>query len=151
ISTAVLKIASAMALLTRLSRILENALRAEVAELADALDSGSSARKGVRVQIPPSAPPALAPARGKQKPAIRQDLSPLITRMLSLLLTPKMQAPLRCENFPRLMISGKSMRAGSGSSNCNDHRSSHSGFRQSRYCRPQVNTRFSAVNERSTS
>src|SRR4029077_12427854 len=31
-------------------------LRAEVAELADALDSGSSARKGVGVQIPPSAP-----------------------------------------------------------------------------------------------
>jgi hypothetical protein len=30
---------------------------AEVAELADALDSGSSARKGVRVQIPASAPP----------------------------------------------------------------------------------------------
>src|SRR5205814_6780119 len=30
--------------------------RAEVAELADALDSGSSARKGVGVQIPPSAP-----------------------------------------------------------------------------------------------
>jgi hypothetical protein len=29
---------------------------AEVAELADALDSESSARKGVRVQIPPSAP-----------------------------------------------------------------------------------------------
>jgi hypothetical protein len=29
---------------------------AEVAELADALDSGSSARKGVRVQIPASAP-----------------------------------------------------------------------------------------------
>ena len=29
---------------------------AEVAELADALDSGSSARKGVGVQIPPSAP-----------------------------------------------------------------------------------------------
>jgi len=27
-----------------------------VAELADALDSGSSARKGVRVQIPASAP-----------------------------------------------------------------------------------------------
>src|SRR5690242_13642769 len=30
--------------------------QAEVAELADALDSGSSARKGVRVQIPASAP-----------------------------------------------------------------------------------------------
>ena len=30
--------------------------RAEVAELADALDSGSSARKGVGVQVPPSAP-----------------------------------------------------------------------------------------------
>ena len=75
-----------MALLTRQSRIFENVFRAEVAELADALDSESSARKGVRVQIPPSAPPALAPARGKQKPAIRQDLSPLITRMLSLLL-----------------------------------------------------------------
>ena len=29
---------------------------AEVAELADALDSGSSARKGVGVQVPPSAP-----------------------------------------------------------------------------------------------
>ena len=27
-----------------------------MAKLADALDSGSSARKGVRVQIPPSAP-----------------------------------------------------------------------------------------------
>ena len=31
-------------------------LYAEVAKLADALDSGSSARKGVRVQIPASAP-----------------------------------------------------------------------------------------------
>jgi hypothetical protein len=30
-----------------------------VAKLADALDSGSSARKGVRVQIPASAPPSL--------------------------------------------------------------------------------------------
>ncbi len=30
--------------------------RAEVAELADALDSGSSARKGMGVQVPPSAP-----------------------------------------------------------------------------------------------
>ncbi|CUS33843.1 hypothetical protein COMA2_140105 [Candidatus Nitrospira nitrificans] len=34
-----------------------SSLYAEVAELADALDSGSSARKGVRVQIPASAPP----------------------------------------------------------------------------------------------
>ena len=33
-----------------------SSLYAEVAELADALDSGSSARKGVRVQIPASAP-----------------------------------------------------------------------------------------------
>ena len=33
-----------------------NKLGAEVAELADALDSGSSARKGVGVQVPPSAP-----------------------------------------------------------------------------------------------
>lgn len=33
-----------------------SSLDAEVAELADALDSGSSARKGVRVQIPASAP-----------------------------------------------------------------------------------------------
>ena len=33
-----------------------SSLFAEVAELADALDSGSSARKGVRVQIPASAP-----------------------------------------------------------------------------------------------
>jgi hypothetical protein len=31
-------------------------LVAEVAELADALGSGSSGRKAVRVQIPPSAP-----------------------------------------------------------------------------------------------
>ena len=40
-----------------------SSLYAEVAKLADALDSGSSARKGVRVQIPPSAPhqPVLAP------------------------------------------------------------------------------------------
>src|SRR5438067_8703692 len=37
-------------------RIVRARLRAEVAELADALDSGSSARKGVGVQIPPSAP-----------------------------------------------------------------------------------------------
>jgi hypothetical protein len=36
------------------------ALQAEVAELADALDSGSSARKGVRVQIPASAPTILS-------------------------------------------------------------------------------------------
>ncbi len=34
-----------------------SSLYAEVAKLADALDSGSSARKGVRVQIPASAPP----------------------------------------------------------------------------------------------
>ncbi len=34
-----------------------SSLHAEVAKLADALDSGSSARKGVRVQIPASAPP----------------------------------------------------------------------------------------------
>src|SRR5688572_26320698 len=32
------------------------ALRAEVAELADAHDSGSCARKGVGVRVPPSAP-----------------------------------------------------------------------------------------------
>jgi hypothetical protein len=31
-------------------------VNAEVAELADALGSGSSGRKAVRVQIPPSAP-----------------------------------------------------------------------------------------------
>ena len=36
---------------------MQRAPNAEVAELADALDSGSSARKGVRVQIPASAPP----------------------------------------------------------------------------------------------
>jgi hypothetical protein len=30
--------------------------QAEVAELADALGSGLSSRKGVRVQVPPSAP-----------------------------------------------------------------------------------------------
>ena len=30
--------------------------QAEVAELVDALDSGSSVRKGVGVRIPPSAP-----------------------------------------------------------------------------------------------
>ena len=47
------------ACLTRTSLIQDNPLPprcAEVAKLADALDSGSSARKGVRVQIPPSAP-----------------------------------------------------------------------------------------------
>ena len=47
------------ACLTGTSRIQDNPLPprcAEVAKLADALDSGSSARKGVRVQIPPSAP-----------------------------------------------------------------------------------------------
>ena len=40
-----------------------SSLYAEVAKLADALDSGSSARKGVRVQIPASAPhqPVFAP------------------------------------------------------------------------------------------
>ncbi len=50
------------ACLTGTSRIQDNPLPprcAEVAKLADALDSGSSARKGVRVQIPPSAPPFL--------------------------------------------------------------------------------------------
>ena len=36
--------------------LFQHPTRAEVAELADALDSGSSARKGVRVQIPASAP-----------------------------------------------------------------------------------------------
>lgn len=56
------------ACLTRTGRIQDNPIfenpvqlckteHAEVAELADALDSGSSARKGVRVQIPASAPP----------------------------------------------------------------------------------------------
>jgi hypothetical protein len=35
---------------------MNDALDAEVAELADALDSGSSARKGVGVRVPPSAP-----------------------------------------------------------------------------------------------
>ena len=47
------------ACLTGTSLIQDNPLPprcAEVAKLADALDSGSSARKGVRVQIPPSAP-----------------------------------------------------------------------------------------------
>ena len=34
---------------------------AKVVELADSLDSGSSARKGVRVQIPPFAPYNKAP------------------------------------------------------------------------------------------
>ena len=33
-----------------------NKLGAEVAELADALDSGSSGRKAMGVQVPPSAP-----------------------------------------------------------------------------------------------
>ena len=45
--------------LTELQTIQDNPALifcAEVAKLADALDSGSSARKGVRVQIPPSAP-----------------------------------------------------------------------------------------------
>ncbi len=37
-----------------------SSLYAEVAKLADALDSGSSARKGVRVQIPASAPHLLS-------------------------------------------------------------------------------------------
>jgi hypothetical protein len=36
--------------------IMTHAFRAEVAELADALDSGSSARKGVGVRVPASAP-----------------------------------------------------------------------------------------------
>src|SRR5882724_9816724 len=36
--------------------IMNDALRAEVAELADAHDSGSCARKGVGVRVPPSAP-----------------------------------------------------------------------------------------------
>jgi hypothetical protein len=40
---------------------------AEVAELADALDSGSSARKGVGVQIPPSAP-SILPSSQSAKP-----------------------------------------------------------------------------------
>jgi hypothetical protein len=50
--------------LTETSRIQDNPLApryAEVAKLADALDSGSSARKGVRVQIPPSAPTMISP------------------------------------------------------------------------------------------
>jgi hypothetical protein len=34
---------------------------AEVAELVDALDSGSSGRKAVGVQVPSSAPPSLSP------------------------------------------------------------------------------------------
>ena len=41
-----------------------NRFGAEVAELADALDSGSSARKGVGVQVPPSAPMILRDLAG---------------------------------------------------------------------------------------
>ena len=36
---------------------MPNFLQAEVAELVDALDSGSSVRKDVRVRVSPSAPP----------------------------------------------------------------------------------------------
>ena len=46
---------------------------AEVAELADALDSGSSALTGVRVQIPASAPPV----------SMCQDFSDLTTSRLT--------------------------------------------------------------------
>ncbi len=45
--------------------------RAEVAELADALDSGSSALRGVRVQIPPSAPIAYLPSKPSLAPFAR--------------------------------------------------------------------------------
>jgi len=65
-----------------------------------------------------------------------------------MLLTPKMQAPLRCESFPTFMVSGKNMRAGLEESD--DHRSSHSGFRQSRDRPPQANTWVGAFDERST-
>ncbi len=45
---------------------------AEVAELADALDSGSSARKGVGVQVPPSAPISLYSfLQVSQRPSVR--------------------------------------------------------------------------------
>src|SRR5688572_3255931 len=50
--------------------------RAEVAELADALDSGSSARKGVQVQILSSAPPSSSLASRRQEPP--QLLEPLV-------------------------------------------------------------------------
>src|SRR2546422_5893626 len=56
---------------------MNDAARAEVAELADAHDSGSCARKGVGVRVPPSAPkkiselgqrPSLADARDGIRP-----------------------------------------------------------------------------------
>src|SRR5882724_11835489 len=40
---------------------MTHAFRAQVAELADALDSGSSARKGVGVRVPASAPKLIYP------------------------------------------------------------------------------------------
>ncbi len=41
-------------------------VRAEVAELVDALASGASARKGVWVQIPSSVPPSVQDPAGAQ-------------------------------------------------------------------------------------
>ncbi|CUQ65978.1 protein of unknown function [Candidatus Nitrospira inopinata] len=45
-------------------------MNAEVAELADALDSGSSALTGVRVQIPASAPTQLLCRAGEASPQV---------------------------------------------------------------------------------
>src|SRR5207302_8270225 len=49
--------------------------QAEVAELADALDSGSSARKGVGVRVPASAPSLLSSCRDAPLDAVRRSRS----------------------------------------------------------------------------
>jgi hypothetical protein len=62
---------------------MNDALDAEVAELADALDSGSSARKGVGVRVPPSAPSSylvitLLPPPERQRAAHHLPLAGLV-------------------------------------------------------------------------
>src|SRR5882724_4076261 len=56
---------------------MNDALRAEVAELADAHDSGSCARKGVGVRVPPSAPPVPGGSRRRRVCAIRLLMGPV--------------------------------------------------------------------------
>src|SRR5688572_33137863 len=56
---------------------------AEVAELADALGSGSSARKGVGVQIPPSAPCVTPMGFGVGFPPRHFAFSPASTRAIT--------------------------------------------------------------------
>src|SRR5215475_16114267 len=61
-------------------RKMKSLSRAEVAELADAHDSGSCARKGVGVRVPPSAPATYGPATPPSY-LMRRSLRPTFGRL----------------------------------------------------------------------